>query len=382
MEESRNPRFMGLEHRLPFIDFARGVAMVLMAWDHVSSFWNPGHRGGEGLMGRRPVFPDFTQFILRFITHVCAPTFIFLAGTALALSTRRRLAHGESEIEISLRMIKRGSVLVLLAIFVESPAFGLPPLYFGVLSCIGACLIIFSLLHRLPQRVILILSTLIILAHPLLGLSWIPMDDPWGWYLRVVIHEPSMDWSPFVGLYPIIPWIGVMGLGWCFGSLISRNPLEERRLERLLASTGVGLLCLWLLVRALNGFGNLLPRLGSSLQDWLYMAKYPPSLAFLLWTLGWMFLILSIGVSLQRRGIIEKGLGGIILAFGRVPLFFYCTHLWLYRLRPGWAAVRPFSLSLPATAAFWLMGLMVLWRLCLRYERLKLRYPESILQYL
>jgi uncharacterized membrane protein len=372
----------GLRHRIPYIDFTRGVAMVLMAWDHVSGFWNPGHRGGEGLMGGRPIFPDFTQFILRFITHICAPTFIFLAGTALALSASRRLAGGGSHLDISLRMVKRGAVLVLLAIFVESPAFGLPPLYFGVLSCIGVCLIIFSLLHRLPRNFILALSVLIILAHPYLDLSWIPREDPWGFYLRVVIHEPSMDRSPFVGLYPIIPWMGVMGLGWCYGSLVSEGRLEEKRLMLLLASAGAGLLIIWLLVRALNGYGNLLPRMGSSLQDWLYMAKYPPSLAFLLWTLGWMFLILSLGLHLQRRGSIDRGISGFILSFGRVPLFFYCTHLWLYRLRPGWTPVRPFTLSLPATAAFWLLGLLVLWRLCLRYERLKVRYPGSILQYL
>ncbi len=375
-------RDLGWRHRLLYIDFARGVAMVLMAWDHVSSFWNPGHRGGEGLMGRKPLFPDFTQFILRFITHICAPTFIFLAGAALALSAERRLARGESRGQVSLRMAKRGAVLILLAVFVESPAFGLPPLYFGVLSCIGLCLIIFSLLHRLPRGLILAFSTLIILAHPLLDLSWIPVDDPWGWYMRVVIHEPSMDWVPYVGLYPIIPWVGVMGLGWCFGGLVSRNRWEERRLEVLLASTGGGLLCLWLLVRLLNGYGNLLPRAGSSLQDWLYMAKYPPSLAFLLWTLGSMFLILSLGLHLQRRGMIERGIWGFILAFGRVPLFFYCSHLWLYRVRPGWTAVRPFTLSLPATAVFWLLGLLILWRLCLRYGRLKMRYPESLLQYL
>ena len=100
--------------RLPFIDFTRGIVMLLMAWDHASLFWNPGHRGGEGLMGRRPLFPNFTQFLLRFITHYCAPTFIFLAGTALALSTNRRLERGQSQREISLRMVKRGGVLLLL----------------------------------------------------------------------------------------------------------------------------------------------------------------------------------------------------------------------------------------------------------------------------
>ena len=369
--------------RLPFIDFARGIVMVLMAWDHVSTFWNPGRRGGEGLMGRRPVFPNFTQFILRFITHYCAPTFIFLAGTALALSTSRRLSRGESQRSISLRMIKRGGMLLLLEAFVVSTAFGVSPIYFGVLACIGVCFIIFSLYRRLPPIVILALSLLIILAHPFLDLGWIPNDAPGGWYFRVVIHEPSFDQYPFTGLYPIVPWVGVMGLGWCFGALLSRYDRNQiKRLTLPIAVVGCISVALWFMVRLVNGYGNLLPRLGNTLQDWLYVAKYPPSLAFLLWTLSGMCFFLTLGLILQDRPGFTQGVTGAILTFGKVPLFFYCVHLWLYRIRPGWMTQRPFYLDLVSTGVFWLLGLFVLWRLCIRYEHLKRNNPDSLLQYM
>lgn len=371
--------------RLPFIDFARGVVMVLMAWDHVSGFWNRYHHGGEGILGRRPPFVNLTWFLARFVSHYCAPTFIFLAGTALALSTAKRLGRGESQGRITLRMIKRGLVLLLLEALVVAPAFDLPPTYFGVIACIGVCFIIFSIYRRLPPIVILILSLVIVLNHPFLDLSFIPRDTWWGWYLRVIIHEPNFDWWPYVGLYPIIPWIGVMGLGWCFGVYLSRRDPEQIRALKvpLLAAGGASYL-LWFVVRWLNGYGNLLPRRGwgDPIIDWLYVSKYPPSLAFLLWTLGGMSLFLALGLYLQDRRGFNRGITGVILTFGRTPLFFYITHLWLYRVRlPGVARPR-FSLPLFPTLAFWLVGLFILWQLCLRYERLKRRHPNSILQYI
>ena len=369
--------------RLPFIDFARGIVMVLMAWDHVSGFWNPGHRGGEGLMGRRPIFPDLIQFLLRFVTHYCAPTFIFLAGTVLAISTAKRLSRGESQRSLSIRMVKRGAVLLLLEAFVVAPAFDLPPIYFGVIACIGACFIIFSVYRRLPTAVILALSLLIILAHPFLNLNWIPNDVAGGWYLRVIIHEPSFDQPPFMGLYPVVPWIGVMGLGWCFGIFLSGyDRTRVRGLTMPLAATGAVSLALWFVVRLLNGYGNLLSRRGGTIEDWLYVSKYPPSLAFLLWTLGGMCLFLALGLLLQDRPGFTRGLTGAILTFGRVPLFFYCAHLWLYRLRPGWTTRPLFDMDLTTTVAFWLVGLLVLWHLCIRYEKLKRSHPGSLLQYI
>ena len=383
MQELDTPLKTSVAGRLQFIDFTRGIVMAIMAWDHVSGFWNWYHHGGEGVMGQMPPFVNITWFLLRFVSHYCAPTFIFLAGTVLALSTVKRLGRGESQMDITLRMMQRGVILLLLEAFIVAPAFGSSSFYFGVIACIGVCFIIFSVLRRLPPIVVLALSLVIVLNHQFLSLDWIPDDTWWGWYLRVIIHEPNHDWPPFTGLYPVIPWLGVMGLGWSFGTFLSG--WEHSRIQELkpyLTATGVISLVSWFVVRLVNGYGNLLPRRGDTLVDWLYVSKYPPSLAFLLWTLGGMCLMMALGVHLQDRPHFGQGATGVILALGRTPLFFYLSHLWLYRMRlPG--AARPlFSLPLFPTLVFWLLGILVLWRLCLRYEVLKRNYPTSILQYI
>ncbi len=367
---------------MPFIDFARGIVMAIMAWDHVSGFWHELHHGGEGILGRAPPFTNLVWFLERFVSHVCAPTFIFLAGTVLALSAAKRLARGESQASVTLHMIKRGLVLLVLEALVVSPAFGLSWMYFGVIACIGVGLIIFSVYRRLPPAVILAISLIIVLNHNFLSLDFIPADVPWGWYARVIIHEPNYDWWPYIGLYPLIPWIGVMGLGWSFGTLLSSlDPEMIERLKTPLAVTGVASIAAFFLVRLMNGYGNLLRRWGNTVIDWLYVSKYPPSLAFLLWSLGWMCLFLALGLALQKRAWLSKGLTGIILAYGRNPLFFYLTHLWLFRLRLPGRTPPPFFLEMWQTFIFWVVGLAVLWQLCIRYEKIKRKYPR-FLQYI
>ncbi len=370
--------------RLAFIDFARGIVMILMAWDHVSGFWNPGKRGGEGLRGFFPVFPDFTQFMLRFMTHVCAPTFMFLAGTALALSTRRRLSRGESEWSISQRFMARGVILLLIAVYVVGPAFGSGPLYFGVMACFGTCFILFSLLRRLPTPAILLLSLIIVILHPFLNLDWIP-NYGLGFYLRVIIHEPvstRVKW-PFGGLYPVIPWIGVMGLGWVFGDFLNNYDRDKiQSLKLPLTAVGVAAWVLFVIVRWVNGFGVLVPRRGNDLIDWLSLAKYPPSIAFLLFTLGEMCFLLAIGLLLEKMENHGKGVSGAVLLIGRVPLFFYATHLVLYRLRPFWMQQPLYQLTLFETGVFWVIGLVILWWLGKHYYGLKRSHPDSLLQYI
>ena len=372
--------------RLPFIDFARGIVMAIMAWDHVSNFWHELHHGGEGILGRVPPFPNLIWFLERFVSHVCAPTFIFLAGTVLALSALKRVSRGESQTSVTIHMVKRGLVLLVLEALVVSPAFGTSKLYFGVIACIGVSLIIFSFYRRLPLSVILTLSLIIILNHRFLDLGFIPADTPWGWYFRVIIHEPNFDRWPYYGLYPIIPWIGVMGLGWVFGSLLAKlDPDKIMKLKNPLAATGVASIAVFFVVRWINGYGNLLMRTGNTVIDWLYVSKYPPSIAFLLWTMGWMCVFLALGLAIQNRSWFSKGVPGAILAFGRNPLFFYLTHLWLYRLRlpTGFRPEPPppFYLEMWQTFIFWAVGLVVLWQLCLRYEKLKRAHPR-FLQYI
>ncbi len=356
--------------------------MAVMAWDHVSGFWNEFHHGGEGILGQAPPFLNLTWFLERFVSHVCAPSFIFLAGTVLALSVARRLERGESQRGVTSHIIVRGVVLLLLEAVIVAPAFDLPQIYFGVLACIGICLIVFSVYRRLPSALILAISLIIILNHSFLDLGWIPNDTPLGWYARVVIHEPNFDWWPYVGLYPIIPWIGVMGLGWGFGSLLATYDLERiRKLKVPLFAVGGASLALFFVVRWLNGYGNLLQRQGNTVIDWLYVSKYPPSIAFLLWSLGLMSILLAVGLVLQERGSSDGGLSDVIHTYGRTPLFFYLTHLWLYKMRLPYTP-KTFFLPMWQTFIFWLVGLVVLWLLCKWYNGVKSAHPGSLLRYI
>ena len=355
--------------------------MILMAWDHVSGFWMQVHGGLEGIYPSRIPALDLTMFLARFVSHWCAPTFVFLSGVSLALSVNNRLGRGDSQRDISLHIVKRGLLLLLFEVLLVSPAFDLPYLYFGVIACIGVGLIIFSVYRRLPTMAILAISMIIILNHQWLDLSFIPMDVAWGHYLRRIVHEPGFTWPPYFALYPVIPWIGVMGLGWVFGTYI--HGLERERVFRLklpLAAAGAASIALFFVVRYFNGYGNLVRRWSGDIMDWLYLSKYPPSIAFLLWTLGGMSLFLALGLLIEERGWSNKNIAGAVHTFGRAPLFFYLTHLWLYRLRLPRVPV-PFYLDLLQTLGFWAVGLVILWALCSRYEKLKRRYPR-FLQYI
>jgi uncharacterized membrane protein len=169
-----------------------------------------------------------------------------------------------------------------------------------------------------------------------------------------------------------------MGLGWGFGSFLKRTEREKiTKLKQPLLVTGIASLSLFLVVRWLNGYGNLVQRWSNHILDWLYMSKYPPSLAFLLWTLGGTCIFMMIGILIEEKGWTNKNIPGAIHTFGRVPLFFYLTHLWLYRLRlPG--VEVPFHLDILQTLGLWVVGLIVLWMICARYETLKSRYPRFL----
>ena len=367
--------------RFQFIDFARGLVMMIMAWDHVSGFWMEIHGGIEGIFGYRNVSLDLVHMLARFISHYCAPTFVFLSGVSLAFSVNGRLRRGDSQNSITLHIIKRGLILLVFETLLVSPAFELPSLYFGVIAAIGVSLIIMSVGRRLPQIIIFGVSLLIIMNQQWVDLSFIPNDAAWGHYLRRIIAEPGFTRSPYFALYPVIPWIGVLGLGWIFGNFL--NNYDKSRLSELkLPLTGVGLasIGMYIVVRYMNGYGNLVARWSNNILDWLYISKYPPSIVFLLWTLGGMCLFLVIGIILQERNLSGKNIAGAIHTFGRVPLFFYITHLWLYRFRlPGIAL--PFHLTMTQALSAWLVGLTVLWQLCTQYEKLKRRHPK-FLQYI
>ena len=367
-----------LESRLQFIDFTRGLVMVLMAWDHASNFWNQVHGGIEGILPYRNPNLDLVWTLARFVTHYAAPTFVFLSGVSLALSVRKRLSRGDSQKDITFHIIVRGLLLLDFEALIVSPAFDLPRYYFGVIACIGVGLIIFSVFRRLPTTAILVVSLIIILNQQWLDLSFIPFDVAWGHYLRRIIAEPGFTWHPYFALYPLIPWFGVMGVGWTFGTFL--HGFDRERLPQLktpLAVAGVGSIALSFVLRLMNGYGNLVRRWSMDILDWLYISKYPPSLVFLLWTLGGMCLFMVIGIWLQEKNWSDKGVVGAVHTLGRVPLFFYLVHLWLYRLRLP-KVPAPFYLNLWQTMVWWAVGLVILWVLSSQYEKLKRRYPRFL----
>lgn len=379
MEQHVTPR-----GRIQFIDFTRGIVMILMAWDHVSGFWNPGKLGGEGLGGYFPYYTDLTQFLLRFMTHVCAPTFMFLAGTSLALSIRKRQGRGEDEWDISKRLIGRGAMLLLIAVFLVGPAFGSGPFYVGVIASFGFSFLIFSVYRRVPTKIILTVSLVIILFHQYLKLDFLPNNDL-GYFIKVIINTPvsmRVNW-PFGGLYPIIPWIGIMGLGWCFGDFL--HEYDWKKIEQLklpLAGTGIASITLFFVVRWFNGYGNLVKRPEGGIIAWLSISKYPPSLAFVLWTLGLMSLIMVVGITLERFSWYGKGLTGAVLLYGKTALFFYSVHLPLYRVRPFWMDRALFEMNLWSTGVFWVIGLGIMWWFGKHFLELKRSHPDSLLQYI
>jgi uncharacterized membrane protein len=371
-----------LTGRIQFIDFTRGVAMMIMAWDHVTGFWNNVHGGLEGILKVRQTNLNALHFFSRFITHFCAPSFIFLAGTSISLMSMRRLAKGQSERDITLHLLTRGLLLIAFDFLLVAPSFDLPNLAFGVLACIGVCMVVFSLARRLPSDIILLISLLIILNHEFMDLGFIPNTVAWGHYFRVILHEPGFDWIPYVGFYPVIPWVGVMGLGYWFGSMLTK--LDENRFRDLklrLAGAGFLSMGLFFIVRYLNNYGNLIHRWGSGFMDWLFVSKYPPSISFLLWSLGVMCLLHSIGLHYSMKGHQSSRVISFVTTFGRNPLFFYLVHLWLYRFRlPG--QVPLFYLTLAQTVVVWGVGLCILWLLTARYEGLKRTHPNSLLRYI
>jgi len=197
--------------------------MMFMAWDHVTGFWNEVHGGIEGIVKVRQANLDLLHFMSRFITHFCAPTFIFLAGTSIALMSKSRLNKGQSEMDISLHLLIRGILLILFDFIIIAPSFDLPNLAFGVLACIGACMAVFSFARRLPVDLILLASVLIILNNEFIDLTEENLADdvyvtefssreipnhPYGPQELDVLAPGSWIRGPYPGTpgYSHVPW--------------------------------------------------------------------------------------------------------------------------------------------------------------------------------
>jgi uncharacterized membrane protein len=367
-----------MSKRLFAFDAVRGWVMILMALDHAMAF-SYFHISAEGFQGVRPSpLPDVAHYLTRFVTHWCAPTFIFLAGLSVALYTLSRRSQGLTEGQITRKLVTRGLLLFGLQFTVVNLTWGFGVskgwnlVYFGVLSCIGSGLIVLAFARRLPAPVLLGGSILLLVLMPwILGALPLPAvaDHP---LLEVLLQPDSKGWLAVN--YPILPWLGVMGLGCGLGFVVGSRP---ERIARLFLFLGALLLALWLPLRLLGGYGNLTPYQGGDWRDLLLMSKYPPSLTFLAWTLGGTALAIAAHHRFAER-LRAKRFWGVVILFGQTPLFFYVVHLMLYKS----LGLLPFLRgSLAAGYGAWLVGLAVMAPLCYGYRAVKRRHPQSVLQY-
>ncbi|NJM72403.1 MAG: DUF1624 domain-containing protein [Scytonema sp. RU_4_4] len=380
--------------RLISIDLLRGLVMVLMALDHVRLFFlNAGFSPTDLTKTNIPLF--FT----RWVTHLCAPSFVFLAGVATYLALQRR----QNKKEFSRFLLIRGLWLVLLELTVVRFGWIFDPTFSffaaGVLWAIGWSMVILAVLIHLPIRAVATIGILLIVGHNLFDSVQAEQLGRWGW-LWTILHQPK-TLTPFPGksfiiAYPLIPWIGVMGAGYAFGTVFT---LEKSQRRKLLKRLGLGLILAFIILRAINIYGDpkpwsVQPSFSFTLLSFINCHKYPPSLLFLLMTLGSAILLLYVFES-QRFSFLKP-----LALFGRVPLFFYIVHLWLIHIVAILLALPHYGLkaifltyivsnlmptdygyNLPMIFGLWIIIVVLLYPICLWFANYKAKHQSWWLNY-
>lgn len=371
---------MNSSKRFVPVDALRGLIMLLMALDHANLFVAHQHSTGEYYGGQFPVYRDALSFLTRFATHPAAPGFFLLMGIGMAIFARRRLSQGWSVGRIRLHFVLRGLLLVALQLLVVNRAWELSPgwgldYYFGVLVALGGCMALGGLFVFTPPAVLLGLALAALLGAELLT----PSPAQWGPFYSFphsLLLVPGGREGWWV-TYPVLQWLELVLFGLAFGGWLAG---DRRGAYRRAAGFAALFLLLFLLVRLPDGFGNLRPRPGGSWIDILNLVKYPPSIAFTLLTTSFNLGMLALFGWLAER--FERALAALqpLVVIGAVPLFFYVAHLFLYAGLGRMLA--PDGSSIPAMLPVWLVGVLMLWPLCLWYGRLKQRQPPgSLLHY-
>jgi uncharacterized membrane protein len=311
--------------RIDSVDLLRGIIMVVMALDHTRDYFH-----WSALHGTDPTDLSVTTpwiFFTRWITHFCAPVFSFIAGTGVFLSASR----GKPKRELSWFLVTRGLWLIFLELtlltwFGWAFAIDLKIYFLATLWALGTSMIVLAGLIHLPLRIVAVFSAILILGHNAFdGVR----PEAWGraaWVWQVLHVSSFIRTDSGIGVmafYPLIPWIAVMSAGYCFGTVFQLAP-EARR--RWLLGLGLGLCTTFVLLRWSNLYGDLRPwsvqpRSGFTVLSFLNVTKYPPSLCYLMMTIGPAMLLLA----WWDRGspLLLKPL----VVFGRVPFFYYLLHI-------------------------------------------------------
>jgi uncharacterized membrane protein len=353
--------------RQSYVDVFRGLLIAHMALDHTSLMFNAGRAGEELAAAPAPVFDGIFQFLTRFTGVPVAPGFCFMAGFMVALTSFARQERGVTHAEVTRRLLIRGFVLIL----VDALVMGLPRALMGfysfmVLTSIGVAIIAIALLRDVSNRILVPLALGILLLHPLLDVSGLPLP------LRAILYEPVRE-GAFRSMYPIVPWIGVVLLGFVVG----RDAMRRERPAKFWAALAALSFACFAVVRLSGGYGNAYSYSSVASVSFWEFSKYPPDLPFLAWAFGCVFLSLIALSALTRNGT-PRVLRPLAI-FGRVPFFFYIVHFYVLGIAAGIVRAK---FGLPQTYAIWLILLLVMIGPCAWYYRKKRERPNWITRYI
>jgi uncharacterized membrane protein len=365
--------------RLVALDILRGFVMVLMAVDHSSGEFNRGRIMADGAFSWHAGTPlPPAQFLTRWMTHLCAPTFLFLAGASLALSTARRLSKGESNASIDRHLLFRGLFIVAAEIVPSLTWMPRGKYLFQVLYAIGTSYLFMIPLRRLPGMLLAGLAVVVVVFGEAVvrAAGWGPPGSTP--LLAALLLVPGAR-GPVVIAYPTLYWLAIMLLGFVFGQWLERRP-GAAQVRRFLVAAGVLLLALFTALRGANGYGNMgILRDGPALVQWLHVSKYPPSLTFVSLELGLAALLLA-----RFFRVVRPAPGPFVrflLVFGRTPMFFYLLHIPLLALTAAALGVEG-SLGLGAAYGFAALAVLVLYPACRWYAGYKVAHPAGIARYI
>ncbi|MEO8596323.1 MAG: heparan-alpha-glucosaminide N-acetyltransferase domain-containing protein [Candidatus Solibacter sp.] len=385
--------------RIASVDALRGLVMIIMALDHVRDYY---HRGATTFQPDDISRTTAVLFFTRWITHFCAPVFMFTAGLGAYLWLR----PGRTTADLSHFLWKRGLWLVFLELTALRlvMSFGLldGPVFLTVLWALGWSMFLLGFLVRMPIRLLTVFSLAVIVLHNLADPIRAASFGSYAWVWNI-LHQAGFIQAgpvPVIAAYPLVPWFAVMAAGYCFGPVLSLEPARRRR---WMVRLGAALTLTFIVLRAINVYGDparwttRFP--GMTLLSFLRVTKYPPSLDFLLVTLGPALLMLAF---FDRR---EFRSSNPLMVYGKVPLFYFLAHFALLHvllfpltyLRYGRADFLWHALTLGADAktyppdfgyplwfvyVVWAAVVIALYPVCLWFSRLKQRRRDWWLSYL
>lgn len=381
------------QQRLASLDITRGLIVTIMALDHVRIYFADAQFDPVDLSHTNAAW-----FFTRLVTHLCAPGFFFIAGFGTAMSEQ----SGTSKRALAGFLVTRGLWLILLELTVMGVAWSFNLhgwFWFGVLWGLGAAMVVLAALIFVP-RIVLLIATVAAMALQEQWLGLLPSQNGELWALLAT----GGGWmAPIVGpkivLYPLLPWLCIMTLGYAIAPMLLR---EGKPRGALTLIVGTVLLVGFIAARVLGIGGGVAPDDPQQVLAFLNVEKYPPSLQFSLLTLGVLLVFFGVVATIEAHGRAMR-LMHPFKVFGRVPFFFYVLHIYL--IHAGallcanvlhwptqhlfWTGVGPnlrppegYGFDLPGVYAAWLVVLLVLYPLCLWFAGVKARSNAPLLRYL